>query len=279
MRKLFLILLVTIPLSGFSKKYIPEKDVFMSFFSSHTYVVMQDNPFSEYNTAIKSAVEKHWTLTKFTIIKPDEFDALRKDPKNSFIVLTRDLHENDKMPAVYDFVNIMIGKNVNKIDNMPYIFSFPLKYTKEENEEYATYLDMIILFAQKHLERVKENPDKLLRANMFKIYNKQTKKIKNTTLYVNEDCLSEQVKPENIFRQYYKHPFIFCTDKDIKTASEKDNVTFLFKVGPENTKFKSQVFKFILDNKGNMYYYSRHVYNNVKKPDGFLISDIKKINK
>ena len=279
MRKFLLIIMVAIiPLSISAKKYIPSKDVFLSFFNSHTYVVLPNNPFSEYNTTIEKAIKDNWTITDYSFIKETEFEKYRKDPKNSFIIVTHDKFENDKMPASYDFINIMIGKNVNDIDQMPYVFSFPLKYTNSENELYVPFMNTLVLFMQNHLNKVKENPDKLLKADMFKPYNKEKSQIKSGMLYFPLEYMSTEVNSIEKIDSLYNHKHSVINNSDINKIMAGEQIFIIYKVGPEECKLKSKVFKYIFDNKGNMYFAAKHNYSQ-KAGDGFLIKDIKRINK
>lgn len=278
MKKLILLILIVIPITLSAKKYIPTKDVFLSFFESHTYVVLPTNPFSEYNITIEKAIKDNWNITEYTFIKETEFEMYRKDPKNSFIILTQDTFENDKIPASYYFINIMIGKDVKSIDEMPYVFAFPLKYTKAENELYIPFINTLVLFMQKHLNNIKENPDKLLKADMFKMYNENSYQIKSSPLFMPINFLTDEVDSEEKISAIYTHKFKICQNDDLRDLPNDKTFYMLYKVGPEECKLKAKVFKYVFDNKGNMFYSASHTYKS-NAGDGFLLKDMQRINK
>jgi hypothetical protein len=63
----FLVLVFSaITLTGQSP--FPDKDEIKQFDASKTCIVLEDNPFSEYNLTIKDAVNSYWKMTPFEFI-------------------------------------------------------------------------------------------------------------------------------------------------------------------------------------------------------------------
>ena len=91
-------------------------------------MVLEDNPFSFYNSYIKDAVKEFWKITPFEFIDVAEFNVRRLDPEYSFIVLTQTNFEKDKANGLYNFINLLQGKDNNKIGEMPEICAIPLSF-------------------------------------------------------------------------------------------------------------------------------------------------------
>ena len=68
------------------------------------------NLFSSYNTFIKEAVKSFWTITPYEFIDVGDFNVRRLNPEYSFIVLTETNFENDKSNSVFNFINLLQGK-------------------------------------------------------------------------------------------------------------------------------------------------------------------------
>src|SRR5512145_1899469 len=105
-----LILLGTFQLTG--QAPFPSKDEIKNFEASKTCVVLEDNAFSFYNEFIKDAVEAFWKITPYEIIDVEEFNLRRTDPAYSFIVLTQTNFEKDKANGLFNFINLLQGKDV-----------------------------------------------------------------------------------------------------------------------------------------------------------------------
>ena len=93
----------------------PDKDEIKQFKASKTCVVLEDDPFSSYNVYIKEAVNDSWKITPYEFITVKEFNVRRLNPAYSFIVLTQTNFDKDKSNGLYNFINLLQGKNVNKL--------------------------------------------------------------------------------------------------------------------------------------------------------------------
>jgi hypothetical protein len=57
-----------------------------------------------------------------------EFNVRRLNPAYSFIVLTQTNFDKDKSHGLYNFINLLQGKDVNKLAEMPEICAIPLSF-------------------------------------------------------------------------------------------------------------------------------------------------------
>jgi hypothetical protein len=71
------------------------------------------------------------------------------------------------------------------------------------------------------------------------------------------------------------------TREEIRQAiiDRNEDIVFLHKVGPEGKKFKARSYKILIGaGDARFYYFDYHMVSD-KNPDGFLISDLKKLAK
>ena len=183
----FALLLSTIVLMG--QAPFPDKDEIKQFNASKTCVVLEDDPFSAYNDLIKEAVEKSWKITPFEFITVRDFNVRRLNPAYSFIVLTQTNFDKDKSHGLYNFINLLQGKDVNKLAEMPEICAIPLSFAGVNDFEYSYKLSPILLFIQKHAQMISADPTLTLR-KYLKYYNKNIPGIKNKTILVEQEDLS-----------------------------------------------------------------------------------------
>jgi len=53
---------------------VPDKAIVESFLKSKTYVVLEDNPFSAFNTFVGSGFSEVWIITPYEVITYEEFE-------------------------------------------------------------------------------------------------------------------------------------------------------------------------------------------------------------
>jgi hypothetical protein len=138
----------------------PDKDEIKQFAASTTCVVMEDDPFSSFNSYMKDAMKEYWKVTPYEFITAKEFNVRRLKPSWSFIVLTETNFDKDKSNSLFNFINLLLGKNVDKLGEMPEICAVPLSYAGEDDLEYGYKLGVILEFMQKHAQLIMEDPSK-----------------------------------------------------------------------------------------------------------------------
>jgi len=74
-----------------------------------------------YNTYIRKAMEEYWKITSFEFINTNDFGTRRSDPSLSFIILTETSFENDKSNSVFNYINLLQGKDIEQLGKMPEI--------------------------------------------------------------------------------------------------------------------------------------------------------------
>jgi hypothetical protein len=264
----------------FSQEYLPTRENLAAFFKTKTLVVLDQNPLNTYDSEIMEAMENEWTLTPFEFIKYDEFEKKRKDPQYSFLKLVNITYENDKLNAVYKFLNLSLGGDYFSINQMPDIVSVPVAYNNVDEDSYNYKLGILVRFIQKHVNLINEHPE-IISANIFKHYNDNKGDVKTKTLYLIAEELEPVINSRARISKIYPYNFKLVTQEEIKDAitNRDENVVFLHKVGPEGTRLDARCYKVLIGaGDANFYYFDYHMIND-KKPDGFLEDDLKKISK
>ncbi|QKG79274.1 hypothetical protein [Tenuifilum thalassicum] len=281
MKRLSLIIaMISLTLWGSAQRNLVRPEDVKTFLSSTTYVVLENNPVSQYNLEIRDAVERSWKITPYKFITAKEFEEMRKDIDKSFLVLIQMRFDNDKPAPTYNFLSASLGAAVSKITDMPDICSVPLSYKDLDEGTYTYKLEGLILFMQNYIKAINDNP-KLIKKNAFKFYNKNIKQVKSKELWVTENSLEKSTRALTEIRKNYKYTIKVVNPEDIQKAIQErnPNVLFLHKVGPEGSRLQCRVWKMIIGAEdGILYYYDMHKISK-SKGDGFLAKDFAKINK
>jgi hypothetical protein len=258
----------------------PDKDEIRQFKASKTCVVLEDNPFSTYNEYIKEAVKTSWKITPYEFIKVTEFNVRRLNPAYSFIVITQTNFDKDKSHGLYDFINLLQGKNVNKLAEMPEICAIPLAFSGVEDIEYSYKLGAILNFMQKHAQMIFEDPSLNLR-KYLKYYNKNIPDIKNKTILVKQEDLVPEIATIERIKAIYSNSIEIVTNDEIVKAIENrtPNTLILHKVGPMGDRKSGYCFVMLIGvDDSDMYYYNLHMVDKAN-PNGLLPSDLKRLEK
>jgi hypothetical protein len=258
----------------------PSIDDVAKFSKSTTFVVLEDNPFSFFNPEIKAVVQKYWTVTPYKFISTAEFNQKWTDPSYSFLVLTMTNFSNDKSGSSYDFMNLLLGADVDNLDQLPEFCSIPLSFSGDEEGDYTYKLGLVVRFLQQHVETLINNPSNLA-LKYLKYYNKNTPEVKNKTILAREVDMDPSLNTEDKIKVYYPYVFkIVDEEAIIKAVEEKTpGILILHKVGPAADKKTGTCMKMLIGtDDAIMYYYDTHLVDS-KNPNGMLISDLKRIGR
>jgi hypothetical protein len=268
--------------SVFAQKHeATPQDVNRFFNTKKTYVVLENNPISSYNFKLQQAIKDNWTITDYEFIPHTEFEELRRDPNNSFLMMTQVVFDKDKTKTRYDFLNLMLGEKTYKWEDMTDLVAVPLSYTEVDEEYWVYKLETLIRFIQNHMLTLKKDPD-LVDEDLFKYYRDNIKSIKNKTLYLVQDELEESINTLSKIQDVYPYRVKLASREEIEKVIEnrEKNAVFLHKVGPYGTRLKARCYKIIIGAEdANFYYFDMHNIVRGKRPDGLLEKDLKKMSK
>jgi hypothetical protein len=281
MKKTFfalLILFISIVLNG--QAPFPSKEEIKQFTLSKTCVVLEDDQLSSYNSFIRAAVKSFWKVTPYEFIDNAEFNVRRLDPKYSFIVLTQTNFEKDKTNGLFNFINLLQGKDVNKLGEMPEICAIPLSFAGEDDLDYSYKLGAILSFMQKHARMISDDPS-LTGRKYLKYYNKYIPEVQGKTILVKQEDLVPEIATIDKIKAIYSNKIEIVSEDDIIKAIEnhQPNTVILHKVGPVGNRNSGYCFKMLIGtDDSNMYYYNQHMIDK-GNPNGLLPADLKRLAK
>lgn len=247
--------------------------------ASKTCVVLENSPFSEFNAAIREAVTAYWTLTPFEFIDINEFNKRRQDPSYSFLVLTETEYEKDKSGSTFAFINLLLGKKVRNLEELPEFCAIPLDFAGEDADAWYAYkMGLIVRFIQSHAQVVIANP-KNQGVRFLKYYNQYVPEIANKTIMAREEDMDESLKTEEAISSIYSGRFLLVTEDEIRAAvaEKRPNTLILHKVGPPEELTGAFVFKMLIGtDDARMYYFNNHKVD-ARNPNGFLPADLRRV--
>ena len=258
----------------------PSKDEIKQFSASKTCVVLEDDLFSSYNIYIREAVNACWKITPFEFITVRDFNIRRLNPAYSFLVLTQTNFDKDKSHGLYNFINLLQGKDVNKLAEMPEICAVPLSFAGVDDLVYSYKLGAIVSFMQKHAQKILEDPSLTLR-KYLKFYNKNIPGIKNKTILVEQEDLSPEISTIEKIKATYTSNIEIVTDDDIIKAiqNKTPDTVILHKVGPMGDRYSGYCFVMLIGtDDSELYYYNLHMIDNAN-PNGLLPEDLKRLER
>ena len=256
-----------------------EQDV-KHFFETTTYVVLDNNPMSEWNMKMRELAGRHWHVTPLKFIDDNEFENLRKDMDKSFIVRMKFRFPKDKVKANYIYFSIVNGAAVRSMTDMPEICSVPLGYETADQSSWAYKLGSLLQFAQKHIQKLKEDPS-IIGENVLQYYNKNMSSMRGKELWVVQEDLAPEVRSLANIRKVYDGVVRIVTPEDIETAinDRREDVVYLHKVGPSRSNVKARVYKCLIGAGDDKFYYFDYHMMSASKGDGLLKEDFKRLNR
>ncbi len=258
----------------------PDPEEVERFYNTKTYVVLEDNMFSQYNVNIKKAVTDYWKITDYEFISTAKFNEIRRDPANSFIVLTGTKFDKDNSGTVFNFINLLLGKNVGRIEYMPEFCAIPLSTQDEDDTEYAHKLGMVVRFMQAHVDHIREDPS-LTGKKYLKYYNKFVPEAIDKTILVAENDLVPELRTTEAAEKYYPENLKVVSAEEVDQAikDKAPNTLILHKVGPLKADNGGLCFKMLIGtDDARMYFYGEHKITG-RRPNGLLEADLKRIGR
>jgi hypothetical protein len=256
----------------------PDKDEIKQFEASKTCIVLEDDPFSSYNIYIKEAVKACWKITPYEFITVKDFNVRRLNPAYSFIVITQTNFDLDRSHGLYNFLNLLQGKDVDKLSEMPELCALPLSFAGVSDLVYSYKLGAIVSFMQKHAQKISEDPSLSLR-KYLKYYNKNIPGIKNKTILVEQDDLAPEISTIERIKAIYTNNIEIVTDDEIIKAIENKtpDTVILHKVGPMGDRYSGYCFVMLIGtDDSELYYYNLHMVDKAN-PNGLLPDDLKRL--
>jgi NTP pyrophosphatase (non-canonical NTP hydrolase) len=278
-RILIAILFLAAQFSTYAQDHVPEEEDYQNFMKSKTLVLLEKNPMSDFNMAIRKVMKNSWTLTDYQFINDAEFEAYRNNSSYSFLMITKASFARDRTKARYNFLSLLMAERATKVRNMPDLCSLPLAYEQVEDDSYSYKIEAFIRFMQNHVQLMLNDPS-LISKNPFKYYNKKKKDdLENKVLYLTKEELAKEIDTEAEIRDIYPHKFKIVSREDVAQAiaDKLEDVVFLHKVGPEKTRIRARVYKMLVGAGDPNFYYFDYEMMKKAQDDAFQEKDLKKI--
>ena len=257
---------------------LPNAETLKAFRASKTYIVLEDEMFSDFNSNIKDVAKKHWKITQYEIISISQFENLCKNPQSSFLMVVMGEYTGIGTNAKFNLLTLIMGHKSGDVNKMPEILSIPLSsYDPEGDEEdYGYKLGGIlegVQYAVKNVLTQKTNSSSI--SAIKEIFNNQSHEVKTKELWVTQQDLSTLVNTTEKIKNIYPYKVSITSEEAIKQAidEKRTNVVFLHKVGQ-----KSICLKFIINCADGKLLYGDYHTISTKEPNGFLPKDFKALN-
>jgi len=277
MKKLgFFILCAFVSLFTFGQiKIATDKDI-AAFKKTTTLLVLDDDNPTDYNDVIETCMKTFWTITPYQIIKVNDFEKKRKDPKYSFIILSEASMKHFDNFYNFNILNFVLGCNTSSMDDMPDLGSVPLSYVDVDEDSYLYKLGAFLMYMQLNIT----NPQINENIQVQKLKEICSPDLKKKELWFVKEDLANDVNTLEKIKKIYPYSVKIVTAEEIEKAinDKNPNVAFLHKVGPEDTDIKgAYCMSFIIaTSNGQLLYCNDHKVD-ADSPDAFLAKDFKKI--
>ena len=233
-----------------------------AFFQSTTYVVVtNDNIILD--ALLSNAAQRLWTVTPHRVADVSEFDRLKTDSTNSFLMVTRVVESRDRLRRPYLHLTLLMGNPnaATSFDAMPEVASIPFATVSADNETSTTVmLPAMVLFVQQHAENSKDNAfaSRLLVSfqQRLQVYNQDMGQLRGKTIYINRsdvdsqsEILRQEARQGNVFR--------FVDENEIARVvnSREENAAVAFCVTPQGAVRGAFGYKMVMGVDGALYYY------------------------
>jgi hypothetical protein len=184
----------------------------------------------------------------------------------------------DKDEVYYLYMNIVMGAKVKDITALPELLSIPLAYSGVDEDAYVEKLPLMIRFAQLHLNNLKAAADPKKLYNL-KSYSDDSKALKDKTLLVLADDLSEEVNTTEKIQKEYPGVVKIVTSEEMSLAIEEkaSNTAVLHQVSPGESDKNGRSYCQIYGTDDAKLYYYNHQNITQKRPAGMLARDFRLI--
>ncbi len=264
---------------GFAQENFPTPDAttIQTFKQSITYLVLEDEIISDYNTEMPEIVKDIWEITDIEIISASDFATLRKDETKSFIYLSSVYFEKDKTKTEYTYLFLSLGHKSGKIENMPDLCAIPLGTKQTEQTEYSYIFGLCIKYMQYYVDYLDKNYPSTSK-EVIKYHQNTELPLADYEFLIIPEQLESSIRSKNAFKSHYSFPFKFSNREEITQAirenKKKHLVLHLIKAG-EN----QYCIKLIMDtNSGKLVYFDYHKVNS-KTASVLLQKDLKTLTK
>ena len=264
---------------GFTQENFPTPDskALKTFKQSTTYLVLEDEMISDYNTEMPKIVKDIWDVTEIEIISASDFKTLRKDATKSFIYLSPVYFEKDKTKTEYTYLFLSLGHKSGKTENMVDLCAIPLGTKQTDQSKYSYIFELCIKHMQYYVNYLDKNHPSSPK-EVIKYHQNTELPLSEYEFLIIPEQVENSMRSTNAFKSHYAFPFKFSNREEITQAirenKKKHLVLHLIKAG-EN----QYCFKLIMDaSNGKLIYFDYHKADS-KTASVLLQKDLKTLTK
>lgn len=242
-----------------------------------TYIVLEENPFSQFDAYIRQLSEQNWEITPYKFINMNQFEKMCTNPNNSFLMIVDGEYTMGAKSLNVDLLTLVLGDKSGNINKMTEIISVPLSTLDEDGEYEVDYGYKIIGIIKAINYLLKNMSTEMKSINDFSQYlSKNKEKIKKYTLLIDNHSVASDINTESAIKKYYSHNIQFTTQMSIEEAikSQKSNYAFVHSVG----QVGNYSIQFIIDCQTGEVLYSSYRLAKTSSQLGLTKEDISAIN-
>ncbi len=289
MKQMYLLFVLSFFLTGntFSQQKIAKSEDVSQFFLSTTYIVLSnDNMILD--AYIREVIPQVWKVTPYKLITAQEFETLRTNPENSFLLFSRVTFSKDVHKNPYIYLSLLMGEPTAKksLDPMPEIAFIPFDCETSDGELNYGILQQLLLFMQEHAQRmVKKDFRDLLgieRHRQLSAYNSNNKLLKGKTILLRQSDIdpvfyaTQQANLEEKFGSQLK--IVSEEEIDKALAQKTPDVVIAHTVFPELSSGKGAfTYNYLIGTDTPLLYY--YAYYKANKYKGFCKTDFEVLQK
>lgn len=270
------ILLIFLALSGNSQVRSANKVEISKFLKSKTLVILDENEFSTFNGAMKTAMQNTWKLTPYEFVNKEVFEQKRKSDKYSFIMLSEVALNEGMMIDSYNILNFVLGSEKESLNQMPDLGSIPLSYKNADEGNYIYKLEGFLNFMQYFVKQSKDGS-----LEMQNLYGICSPELKEKEIWITAEEIDETINSEEMINSIYPYSVKIKTKEEIQTAIEtkEKKVAFTHTIAPPKPEegFFSNCWKFIIStSEGKILFSDGHMIDD-ELPGTFISDDFTKM--
>jgi len=244
--KLFTLFILLPAMLLAQKRVVPTPENITDFFANTTMVVIPEGNFM-LEVVFKKAVEESWTITPFKFITYEEFESMKGDTKQAFLMLFSGIYAKDKAQNEYIYMGLLMGCREKTLNRMPEFIMLPVGGTVNESENQYDMFGIFTGVIQHHMRRLKTNPADAKR-NLSALYGLNSRLLRGKTLLISEENFAVPTTQEEMDKLFHQKLQLVSYDEIADAIDEKAaNTVIAYVVYPDSQQTKgSYCYKMLL---------------------------------
>ena len=229
-----------------------------------------------FDAALRSAVEKFWTITPVEFITNNEFNQHIDDANRLFLLIVDGKFKKDKTQSNYTFLNLLMG-GATKIEELSDFILLPLACSEDGEDRAILFMNAYVNIVQQHLKMLQEKP-RQARAELD-TYNSGIDKLSGRRIIMQRADVAYEVTDGEIV-ELFNNSLSFVTDLEMEHAvnTNAENMVAAISLFPNTDAKGGYCYNLLIAcDTHELLYYKRHkiVGNNQQ---GFMKEEMRRIS-